>query len=343
MINKIFEFIKNLFTPQPFLGILADTRSQDEKELDALHEEVAAGLSPITWTIKSPDQWKHIDPLRSQNLDSSDCCAFSGSSATQADKGLNYALSPRDLYDRRSNYPGEGMIPFEAEQLIVKYGIVKDSTLPSDNLLEEILNIHVKRTPEMIAEALTVSGGTPVQFKTFDIDSIASVIAQELKVRICFQFSEQEWMAIPQLISNGSIRHRVVATDFSIVNGKKCLIIQDSCFLNSTYNFPHGLRAITEDFLNARCFSATYIKPDAPVTPQPAPVHVFTVDMGYGDNNNEVMLLQTKLQSLGYFNYPTSTGYFGGLTKQAVINYQRDRNIPMTGYVSTLTRAALNK
>ncbi|MBD2127125.1 peptidoglycan-binding protein [Microcoleus sp. ZQ-A2] len=59
-----------------------------------------------------------------------------------------------------------------------------------------------------------------------------------------------------------------------------------------------------------------------------------------GDRNSEVMALQQRLQRLGYFNGPT-TGYYGPLTKQAVLRYQRARGLAADGVVGTSTRSAL--
>ena len=61
-----------------------------------------------------------------------------------------------------------------------------------------------------------------------------------------------------------------------------------------------------------------------------------------GLRNSEVTLLQQKLQILGYFpNYISPTGYFGLITKKAVLDFQKANYIPTTGYVGPLTRAAL--
>ena len=57
----------------------------------------------------------------------------------------------------------------------------------------------------------------------------------------------------------------------------------------------------------------------------------------YGMSNNEVINLQNDLKQLGYFNYYKSTGYFGSLTKSAVVNYQRDNNLWMDGIVGRNT------
>ena len=59
-----------------------------------------------------------------------------------------------------------------------------------------------------------------------------------------------------------------------------------------------------------------------------------------GDRNSEVMALQQRLQRLGYFNGPT-TGYYGSLTKQAVLRYQRAKGLAADGVVGASTKSAL--
>lgn len=63
-------------------------------------------------------------------------------------------------------------------------------------------------------------------------------------------------------------------------------------------------------------------------------------DLHSGMSGGEVTELQNKLQQLGYFTVKP-TGYFGSITKAAVINYQRDFGIPATGYYGTLTQSSM--
>jgi hypothetical protein len=73
-----------------------------------------------------------------------------------------------------------------------------------------------------------------------------------------------------------------------------------------------------------------------------ASVYNFTVDMTIGSTGNDVIELQKRLRALGFFTYPTDTGYFGPLTQAAVKLYQASKGIITTGYVGPLTRGALN-
>jgi len=63
-----------------------------------------------------------------------------------------------------------------------------------------------------------------------------------------------------------------------------------------------------------------------------------------GSRGEAVTQLQQLLKDLGYFTYPTITGYFGNVTKAAVVKFQQDKNLsPYPGWLGPLTRAALNE
>lgn len=69
----------------------------------------------------------------------------------------------------------------------------------------------------------------------------------------------------------------------------------------------------------------------------------FTRTLNLGDKGAEVSELQKVLKKLGYFTYPTITGLFGSVTKQAVVAFQKAKNLkPYPGWVGPGTRTALN-
>lgn len=70
---------------------------------------------------------------------------------------------------------------------------------------------------------------------------------------------------------------------------------------------------------------------------------IFTHFTGVGDDDAEqVVELQKRLAELGYYA-GSLTGYFGVETEAAVKRFQKAKGIPETGYVASITRAALNK
>jgi len=60
------------------------------------------------------------------------------------------------------------------------------------------------------------------------------------------------------------------------------------------------------------------------------------ITLRYGMRSNDVKRLQDDLKSLGYFNN-NSTGYFGSLTNQSVIKYQKDNGLSVDGIVGHQT------
>ncbi|TYQ15681.1 UNVERIFIED_CONTAM: cell wall-associated NlpC family hydrolase [Acetivibrio alkalicellulosi] len=65
------------------------------------------------------------------------------------------------------------------------------------------------------------------------------------------------------------------------------------------------------------------------------------ITLRHGMRHSEVITLQDDLRNLGFFNFHTSTGYFGDITRDAVMAYQRSRNLNVDGIVGTQTARQL--
>lgn len=61
-----------------------------------------------------------------------------------------------------------------------------------------------------------------------------------------------------------------------------------------------------------------------------------------GMRHQDVRELQDVLRNKGYFTYNTSTGYFGSITKDAVMRFQKDANLMVDGIVGPMTFKALD-
>ncbi|MDD5738594.1 MAG: peptidoglycan-binding domain-containing protein [Candidatus Pacebacteria bacterium] len=71
----------------------------------------------------------------------------------------------------------------------------------------------------------------------------------------------------------------------------------------------------------------------------------FQTNLYFGLSSSQVSCLQEFLKNQGPDIYPQGivSGYFGNLTKTAVINFQEKYGIASTGYVGVLTRAKINQ
>jgi len=183
-----------------------------------------------------------------------------------------------------------------------------------------------------------------------DIETIASIIQETGKaVMVWFYFNHDEWTDVPEVkreldaYASSTSRHSVTAVDFTLYQGKKCLIIEDSW--GTSYG-KAGQRIITEDFFKVRNFFAghamnfTFNKPVVP----PISKYTFTLNMKQGDSNAEVKELQLYLKELGFYPKNSSaTGYFGPVTKKAVVAFQLAHDLVGDGVVGPITLLALNK
>jgi peptidoglycan/xylan/chitin deacetylase (PgdA/CDA1 family) len=70
--------------------------------------------------------------------------------------------------------------------------------------------------------------------------------------------------------------------------------------------------------------------------------YIFVTTMFVGSRGTEVIELQKRLTQEGVYTGPI-TGYFGPMTKAAVVKYQAIHGLPQVGIVGPMTRAVLNK
>ena len=60
---------------------------------------------------------------------------------------------------------------------------------------------------------------------------------------------------------------------------------------------------------------------------------IITRSLYVGAYGKDVYALQQFLKNLGYFKYPTMTGYFGPVTREAVAAFQKDNGVDPVGMV----------
>lgn len=89
--------------------------------------------------------------------------------------------------------------------------------------------------------------------------------------------------------------------------------------------------------------------PATPASPARAVRHAYGRNLRFGEFDDEVLELQRFLNANGYIIIifgPGSKGketkYFGQATKKALMKYQKDHNLPATGFFGPLTRALFN-
>lgn len=330
-----------------FLGVAEDTRPAEAKAKDWQYEETASAM-PVMWQERTEGQGE-LFSRRDQN-GSSSCMAQSGVKMLGIEnfneEGIYEELSATPIYQNRANKPAQGMWQQDCLSLLCKPLSCLESQVPSQKLSESQMDASYPITPEETATAEKYRAGG-YAFIPVDIDKVASILAQKKGVQLMVFFMADEWWNQPNNtptlihtdLTNGdsrSLRHGICATDYFLLNGKKCLLIEDSAVTSS----ENGQRILTEDFFNARCFSAGYLLPlsnNHSIVNKPK--YTFNHPIEFGNTGADVVALQNILKFEGFFSpLIPSTGYFGSISAQALKKWQIAHGIDDFANETNLTK-----
>lgn len=320
-------------------GANVDTRPPEQKDEDFKFEEIVASANPVVWKEKTPTSWRKF-PIFNQN-GSGSCVAQTEAKELGIMRwlkdGTYVHFSATDIYQRRANKPGGGMAAVDARS-IARAGVTLEVLAPSQNLTDEQMDTAVVEDYKHQVGAVFAAPNY-VEVDARNIDTIASIIQTTQKgVMVWFYFELPEWTEKPTVVNNtlavnspSALRHSVTAVDFTLYQGKKALIIEDSW---GTSFGVAGQRIITEDFFKVRNWYAGYLVN-------------FKFDGGgvKPTYDGSIVSLQKCLRYEGLF--PSNVDFienYGPVTKKAVIEFQKRYSIaPAAGVVGPLTVAKLKE
>lgn len=326
-------------------GIRPDPRTSEQKQQDYTHQDILAGAIP-SWTEKP---LVTLD-IRQQSISSS-CVAQSGAKALTSFMGqIMSALPP---FYSRSNYPSYGMYLQELGDFLIHIGTDLESVFPSQNM-----------TDEQLDTVRAVFKDCPFKISTYyfiptkgdlNMDLLAQALDKGHALVIGVESNTQEWIDVPVFTNTSTTFSHATcchSKNYLLYNGEKSIGIDDSCNLFSTIN-QDGQRILTESFLKSRCWGIMALIPVSTEHVIPRPHHTFNTDLSLGNRGEDVTALQDILKFETCMPAEIdSTGYFGPLTKNAVIKLQEKyaslilspANITKgTGYVGSFTRSWLNE
>jgi len=338
-------------------GALLDERPIEEKEKDYRFEEIVATADQVDWREKKESEYRKF-PIFNQD-GSGSCVAQTAAKLL----GILYWLknqayvhfSATHIYQRRVNKPGSGMVGVNCLD-IMREGVTLEELVPSQSMSDAQMDgMSIPDYKKEVGKIFKIDNYVVIPTK--NIETVASIIQKTGKaVMVWFYFTHSEWgRDVPVIIENNlninlAARHSVTAVDYTIYQGKKALVIEDS-WGPGTGN--GGRRIITEDFFNRRNFFAAYPIDFKFGGEDIKPRYAFNNDMEYSSDvsygNPDIIALQDCLKYLGLFpSNVESTGYFGSVTKKSVQAFQDKYGIAGPGdagygRVGPKTRAKLNE
>ncbi len=333
---------------------LLDERPPLAKSKDYSHLEVGS-TDPIKWLTKAEaEKATTLYAKRNQGTTSS-CGAHAGELVLSIDTGTLHEQAY--IYRKRQNYPSEGMWHWDIGQILTNLGACEYCVVDKS---ERAYNAYTP-TSAQETNAKSFSGRAHVILENdkFNIDDIAFILNnlhQPLGLHVYWngsQWSTQTPTAPTPLLPNDAKYHHFICAlpdSAYIEDGKKKFHIQDSAWFGG-----FNTRTLGEDWVNNQTYAGIYLL-DLATTPPIKKVSfsfVFTKDLTIGSMGGEVVNLQYALQELGYFPANIKpTGYFGGITRQAVKDFQKAYFSTIlqvlglkspTGYWGASSRKQLNK
>jgi len=337
-----------------------------------LREEVVdvKALPPPVWVEKNKDNVKHfLNGKYTQN--GAGCCvavsiALCNSYEEQKENGVFKFLSPKFIYAEQAklgNVPITGGLDLETAFKWTKdHGITLDMLLPFTGLSEVDMKDYSKITTDL-KEIAEIYKPSDYFYTHHTIDDVASVLQYQDHLVTCAIVGDANFGADGNGIvhtpvgqtafDKGNWYHEITFVDFLLIGGKKYLVMEHAwgawgwrqlgyAFVGEEWfvNFPNGNPFIFGGpayFENLRDDWQDFIS-------QVKPVYTFNNDLKFGMKGDEVKMLQACLRYDGEFNYPDNTGNFGGMTLNAVMDFQRKYKItPVSGFVGIITRTKLNE
>ena len=339
-------------------GVCLDNRSDYEKSKDYSHEELASGINTYKWEEKPMKDSYYFPYDQSSSLS---CVAGGGAIVIEHFDGD--IISRKDIYNPRQNYPMGGMsLPDVCGRMIA--GACTEDLVPSQGLGENKMNERYAITNDIIKSRAKHKVGKTFTIKN-NIDDIASVL--HISPVIAFWYFDEKgrewWRLQPTVEYNftsyvqaGVTRHQVCVVDAILQDGKKYLVVQDTAGVGTGYGKHRNLRLISEEMVSKRMYAGAYAIDDDNEVLKPIeiskPKYKNTKPLTIGSRGDEVKMLQAVLIYEGLLKIKAPTGYFGGLTRQAVkalqFKYKDSMLTPIglkspTGYVGTMTNKKLNE
>lgn len=335
-----------------YIGDIKDPRTRSERDKDYRTEEVDMGIVKfVTRKQAEATAKKYIE--RNQYAKSS-CVPSSIANALFNTEKVVLADEP--TYSMRANKPQQGCWWANIADMVVNRGM--DRREDFAELKTEAEANRVLVDTEMDKKALRHKQERYLWLKERNFNDIATWINSGYAVPFSIYAELNEWkLKRPEilnpslLIENAYINHAICAipnTAFKDKNGYGFFITDSSPFGG------YFKREITQAFYEKRMKHGIVFedfKYEVVDTKLPFK-YTWTRDLTVGDSGEDVLKLQQALQWLGHFPVnKTPTGYFGGITRQAVKDFQEKYKTDIllkigltnaTGYFRKSTRNKLN-
>ena len=314
-------------------GALIDDRKPIEKIDDVHFEEIVASAAPVNWVTKTSFRTYPVLNQRSSYTCGANALSKSWGIQLEQKYGKYVQLSRGHIYQRRIG-KGEGMALHDMFRIASEGATLEQLTGEEIYKDADADKLPIDTLQNALGQVFAVNKGI---YLGNDIETIASVIQTTGKgVIMLAYFLSGEWskeyptIVNPLLTVNdpSSLRHFIVAVDYTLINGKKYLVIEDSAHFGAI-----NRRFLSEEFIKNRVMGAGYL-----------------MNFKYGTSKKvsydgwTIISAQECLQAEGLF--PTNISFaenIGNVTRGALEKFQKKYGLTVTRTLDTDTKNLLHR
>jgi uncharacterized protein YcgL (UPF0745 family) len=259
-------------------------------------------------------------------------------------------FSRRFLYSIARTYSpydpnGEGLFPRDGGKVLKDIGVSEPDTI-DDNTLHHSIYAGYVPSEEMKKAAKKWSAGF-VSVNSNDMESIKQAIVKEGLITVSLAHEGSKWNARTGKLSkpvNATGAHYIAVYGYEVTDKGETILY----FINS-WSEKWGDKGKGQfNYSDYKTFMYDILVftdvPNDLIEKAKNTQFIFTMNLKQGMTHPDVSKLQERLRDEGYYTYPQITGYFGPITKEALIKYQKANNIkPAEGYFGPITRSKMNE
>lgn len=239
---------------------------------------------------------------------------------------------------------GMGLFPRDGGKVTSDVGVLEPDTIDDNTLPHGIYSGYVPTKAEKDGAKKWSAGFATVN--NGDLTAIKQAIVKEGVLTISLAFDGNSWnshtgkLSAPKDVTGA---HYIMIYGYEDIDGDTILYFRNSWSEdwgkngNGQFNWT-DYKTYSYDVL---VFTDI---PNDLIEKAKNTQFLFTKNLKLGMTDSEVSKLQERLKLEGFYTYPQITGYFGPVTKEALIKYQKANNItPAEGYFGPITRSKMNE
>ncbi len=322
--NEVTQLTQSL--EQQYGTVIQNLENEEQSAIAQIQQQAEENLQQYNNESSLLNQYHGYNSTQGQATDNIQSQEQADIESTSGQYGLSIAEAKSELAQQEEKIALEQCAP--QQEAWLNYVSSTDSCYEQNGLTPSCLSASAPQPSTPAAVASSLSAPT-------NLSATAISVSQ---INLSWIGGSQTGIEGFQIYRNGML----VATTSNDFYGD-AVLTPDTIYTYAINAYDiNGNVSPSSNSASATTFAVS--NPASPITTPFANAVTLTQNLTIGNFGDNVVALQEFLEAKGFLTLPsgTSNGYFGNLTKQALIAYQSSVGLPDTGYCGPMTRTLIN-